>query len=908
MNSYKYSMSILALIVIGITGYGFSSLQDDPKKPEDNRFTKVVLAPRLEEPMQFQILNDGRVIFAERKGKLKVYNPTTGQVKIIADIPVSTKYVSKTGEVTEGEDGLQGVILDPGFETNHWIYLYFATPGDPKNVLARYEWDGNDLNLASKKILMEVPVQREECCHVGGGMLFDKQGNLYLSTGDNTFSRASDGYTPIDEQPGESPRDAQKSSGNTNDLRGKILRITPHADGTYSIPEGNLFPKGTDKTRPEIYTMGNRNPWRLTIDSKTGWLYWGEVGPDGSNEDLEKRGPKSHDEFNQAKKAGNYGWPYFAENNVPYVEYDFATKTSGKAYDPAKPINNSPNNTGLTELPPTTPAFIWYSKDESKEFPSMGGGGNSAVGGPIYHRSDFKNPKRAYPAYFEGKWLITDWVRGWMLLVSIDENGNYKSMERFLPNTTLRGPIDMKFGPDGDLYILEYGNGYFNNNPEAALVKIEYNGGNRKPAVKTSSSKMAGSVPLKIRLSSTGTTDADGDVLKYQWKITKKGLTPKLYNQANPVITLNTPGFYQALLTVTDIKGEKNSSALELVAGNEPPELSISLTGGNKTFFFPNREINYAVNVTDKEDGSLANKKIVPSQVAVSIDYMPEGYDFEQEIAQSHRTAETSVQFAGAQGIMAKSDCKSCHNLETKSLGPAFLEVAKKYKDDADAPNRLTKKIIEGGSGVWGDAMMPAHPTVPEKDIKTIVNYILQLYQKQPVKLLPVKGTYITKVPEGDNGKGSVIFRAAYNDRGNGQIPSQSSESISVLRQPVLSVSKTDKSSGIKFNNDRSRAVAIGPMSYLNFNKIDLSGIKNIDLELPGEKEALGGLIEIRQDSPTGKLIGQTETLNGTKKETIKVGIAAEPGLRTVCILLKNPKAGLKDKLLQIRTIRFNEN
>ena len=73
-------------------------------------------------------------------------------------------------------------------------------------------------------------------------------------------------------------------AGNTNDLRGKILRIHPEDDGTYTIPEGNLFPKGTEKTRPEIYVMGDRNPWRISIDSKTGYIYWGEVGPDASED------------------------------------------------------------------------------------------------------------------------------------------------------------------------------------------------------------------------------------------------------------------------------------------------------------------------------------------------------------------------------------------------------------------------------------------------------------------------------------------------------------------------------------------------------------------------------------------------------------------------------------------------
>ena len=71
---------------------------------------------------------------------------------------------------------------------------------------------------------------------------------LYISTGDNTSPFASDGFSPSDETPGRSPFDAQKSSANTNDLRGKILRIHIEPDGTYTIPEGNLFAKGEPNT------------------------------------------------------------------------------------------------------------------------------------------------------------------------------------------------------------------------------------------------------------------------------------------------------------------------------------------------------------------------------------------------------------------------------------------------------------------------------------------------------------------------------------------------------------------------------------------------------------------------------------------------------------------------------------
>ncbi|HEX8357539.1 MAG TPA: PQQ-dependent sugar dehydrogenase, partial [Segetibacter sp.] len=583
---------VIVLLTVGLISAAFrtppsATFNLDPATgdTEQNRFTKVILAQKLEEPMQFEILKDGRVLFAERKGKLKVYNPQTGKVTVIAEIPVSTKYTSVKGVVTEAEDGLQGVILDPKFDENNWIYLYYSEAGkEAKNVVARYEWRGDKLIESSKKILLEVAVQREECCHVGGGMLFDKNNNLFLTTGDNTFSRSSSGFTPIDERPGAYPRDAQKSSGNTNDLRGKILRIHPEADGSYTIPEGNLFPKGTPKTRPEIYIMGNRNPWRMTIDSKTGWLYWGEVGPDGFN-DTVGRGPKAYDEFNQAKQAGNYGWPYMVADNKAYWDYDFATGKSGEKFNPLHPVNESPNNTGLNDLPPAQPAFIWYPYIVSDEFPDLGSGSRSATGGPIFHRADFKSPKRAFPAYYEGKWFVTDWARGWIMTITIDENGKYKSMERFLPNETLRGPIDMDFGPDGDLYVLEYGNGYFSDNPEAQLIKIEYNGGNRKPVVQAAANKKGGAIPFKVALSSSGTEDYDRDVLAYEWKITSKNSSPKILKQPNPVVTISTPGVYTAMLTVTDTKGARNSKSVQFTAGNEPPVVAFDFKGSNKSFF-----------------------------------------------------------------------------------------------------------------------------------------------------------------------------------------------------------------------------------------------------------------------------------------------------------------------------------
>src|SRR5450631_930321 len=365
----------------------------DTIKPDDNRFTPVVLTAEgaLDEPMNFEIVKDGRVFINERKGTVKVYNPIDKTINLVGTIPVNTKYTSKEGKVTEAEEGFIGFTVDPKFEENHFAYLYYAHPTISKHVLSRWEIKNDKLLAGSEKIVLEIPTQREVCCHTGGGMTWDESGNLYLAVGNNTGNVADKSQT--DERPDRKNWDDQRGSANSNDLRGKILRIHPNADGTYTVPDGNLFRKGTLKTRPEIYIMGDRNPWRPSIDSKTGWLYWGEVGPDANDDTRTTR--MGMDEFNQARGPGYFGWPYFIGENVAYPMYNYLNDSVSPGQDPAKPKNYSVNNTGLNELPPAQGAFISYPYRNSEKYPLVGSGGRCAVGGPIYRQSDFRNAKRS---------------------------------------------------------------------------------------------------------------------------------------------------------------------------------------------------------------------------------------------------------------------------------------------------------------------------------------------------------------------------------------------------------------------------------------------------------------------------------------------------------------------------------
>jgi cytochrome c len=867
-------------------------------KPEENRFSKVILEEKLNEPMELSVLGDGRILFIERHGAVRLYNTKTKKLKTIATIPVSTKYKDLEGKESEGEDGLLGLNKDPNFATNHWVYLYYSDPAKPQNILTRYTLAGDVLDLASKKVLLTVGTQREQCCHTGGSIAFDKDGNLFLSTGDNTSPRAT-AYSPSDERPGRGPWDAQKSSSNTNDLRGKIIRIKPKADGTYAVPEGNLFAKGTDKTRPEIYTMGHRNPFRISVDQHTGFVYWGEVGPDAAAPDS-THGPAGHDEVGQAKAAGNFGWPYFVGDNKAYYKVDFASDKPISLWDASKPINTSPNNTGLNELPPAQKAFIWYPYGESKEFPLVGTGGRNAMAGPVFYSDDFKISKRSFPKYYDGKLFTYDWMRGWIMSVTVDKNGKFVSMERFMPSYRFSNPMDMEFSADGDLYMLEYGSGWFTANDDARLIRIEYNGGNRKPEIKLNADKLGGSVPFTTTLSSEGTKDADGDSVKYTWKVTSKSGYTKTLNGSIATLTLDKPEIYKATLTASDTKGGISTQSLELTAGNEPPVLKFDLGNSNKSFYFPDKKYDYTVQVEDKEDGSTANGKIKPEQIVVNIDYLPEGYD-KTEIEQGHRTAEASVDVVKGQRLIEGSDCKACHSVDKKSIGPTYRDVSLKYKGKPTAQQTLVKKVISGGSGVWGDVPMAAHPQLSADDAAEMVKYVLSIAEGKPkVKSLPVSGSYTTKVQPNDKGQGVYIFRAAYKDRGANGLPGISGEESFTLRSPNINPTNYDEvvdATKMSFGGNKL-VIPSKSGSYIALKNIDLTGLTQVEVMAMAPKaqlNAAGGFIEVRLDKADGKLVGKSDfigdTGGGFGGKPVLISLQPVSGSHDLFMVFTNPEA-----------------
>ncbi|MEV4709663.1 ThuA domain-containing protein [Actinoplanes sp. NPDC049316] len=542
-------------------------------------------------------------------GTIHSYDPAAKKAKLLITLPVMGNRGSGS-ELVKNEEGLLGIVPDPAFATNGWLYVYWM-PHDSidrenrigQRTISRLTYDRatGTIDPATRKDLLEFPVQIHSCCHAGGGMAFDDEGNLYVGSGDNNSSEGSSGYSGNNwtaEYKGVSFQDARRTSGNTNDLAGKIIRIHPEPDGTYTIPEGNLFPPGTEKTRPEIYVMGVRNIARLQIDPVHKWLTAGWVGPDASAPSPEL-GPAKYETATIITSAGNQGWPYCMGNRQPYRDRSNtdATVLTGW-YDCDNLKNTSPRNTGLTDIPPARDNMIWYSPggggpvfparadgsgvptykaaDAVYTQPYLRGGGQAVMSGPTYHRELVNTASGvAWPAYWDDKWFIGDESNANnRVAVTVDPTGVPRqappvfgeSLRAIIPggngDTRLQSWMDAKFGPDGALYLLDYGGGFFSLHPNQKLIRVTYQGGPATPA------PSATSVAVQNKPLTMAFTGSRSGGVSYRWEFGDGGTS----TEAHPRHAYARTGTYTAKLTVTYADGETATTQTTVTVGCAVPD------------------------------------------------------------------------------------------------------------------------------------------------------------------------------------------------------------------------------------------------------------------------------------------------------------------------------------------------
>ncbi len=626
-------------------------------------YEKLLITKDTGEPIDLAVLPDGRVLHTARNGQLRLTDATTGVTRVTNTIDV----------YANSEDGLQTVAVDPAFATNKWVYLYYAPRtmrgnaqnGQPYptttptgnapdvlpagadaatywqqwvgyNQLSRFTWDDatNSLDLTTEQRIISVEVQRGQCCHVAGDIDWDAAGRLYLATGDNTpaSTPGANGMAPNNNAPGENPgHDDRRGAGNTNDLRGKILRIEVQADGSYTIPSGNLFPVGTAQTRPETFVMGLRNPFRMEVDPRTNSLSWGDYGPDAGAA-IANRGPMGYVEWQMTglDTPINGGWPYCHGPNANYNEWDYATATPGPFFDcAAGAVNTSTLNTGLRTLPPATAPQLWYGdlpgQQPRDELVTLGTGtGQSPMGGPIYHAEDYPDSPVKFPAYWNDKVFMPEFSQDYVAALSGDwPNGAVSTIEDFLPNPALTrqgqpiwdNVMDMEFGPDGSLWVLEYGDGFFRQNPDAGLYKVNYAVGNKTPQAAFTATPVSGSTaPLTVQFDASASTDFEPGALTYEWDFDGNGSFDATGVTASSTYT--TLGSFTARLRVTDSTGRAGLTSRSISVGNQAPTVNIT-TPPNGGFFDWGQSVPFTITTNDAEEGTATVCSRVTWQVGL---------------------------------------------------------------------------------------------------------------------------------------------------------------------------------------------------------------------------------------------------------------------------------------------------
>lgn len=855
---------------------GKPELDYSRSRPENNRFVKKVVVDNLNEPMGFDFFANGDVLIAQRGGKIQHVDAKTGELTEAGEIPVA--YLSRP------ELGLLGVAVDPEFDKNSWIYATFNARKDDYIVqrLARFKWQNGKLDLASEQVLIEYQVD-ENCCHTGGDIEFGANGELFVSTGDNTNPHDQQGFAPIDSRAAKD--DARRGSANTQDLRGKILRIIPTEDGGYTIPEGNLF-KDPKDGRPEIYTMGARNPFTLTYDHDSKTLYYGDVGPDASLPSAEQ-GARGHDEINRITHAANLGWPLIIANNQPYRDYDFETKKAGRLFNPLAPINNSPFNTGLKQLPPAQPAWIWYPYAVSEEFPELGSGGRMALVAELYRSKNFPESQHRYPAYYDNKLFILDGMRSWIKAVSFDDYGRILKIEPFAPQIKYALSMDARFAPDGTLYVLEYGQAWYVGNPDARLSRIEYVGaGNRPPVAALEIDAPQGAAPLQTMASAANTYDPDGDTLSYRWSTTLVGdaATHKVVGEEESVqLNFTDAGVYLVRLEVTDAHGSGSSAEAHVEVGNEPANVVVKVDG-NTSFYWPETSsLNYAIDINDAEDGNIsANADLQNVLVQFAFTSAEAGGG-----ALGHQ--QVSAAIVGKE-LVETNSCTACHQIDAQSIGPAFSAIAERYKDDPKALDYLVKKIGTGGGGVWGSMAMPPFIHLNEEDRAALATYVLSFVGTEKPESLPLKGNLKldqhqfskallnSKTPpteaEANTLRASYSLSAEYTDKGGDIIgPISVEETLTLLpaRRLLSDLGNTEvMPQGVEPKKLQSfDSLSVSPPDHnwitVPLGVYDLTSVKHIDVGRMIGRNSAPWQYQLRLEGADGELLVEADSKDTTK-------------------------------------------
>ncbi len=348
----------------------------------DTEFREAFPSLTFPQAVDLQHAGDGtdRIFVVSQQGVIYVFPNDPDVTSADEFLDISDRVVSG------GERGLLGLAFHPDYENNGYFYVNYTAPDPLRTVISRFEVSAGDPDVAevtSEVVILEFDQTRSN--HNGGQIAFGPDGYLYIASGD-----------------GGGAGDPDDNAQDRTNLLGAILRIDVDntQDGlNYAIPDDNPFAGNTEGYREEIYAYGLRNPWRMSFDFETGWLWCGDVGQ------------VDWEVIHLIENGKNYGW------NIIEGSHCY-------------PMGTECDKTGL-ELP-----LYEYEWGED---------GQAITGGYVYRGSD-------HPDLY-GKYVYGDYVFGTIWALEYEEGGD--TVNTKLLDTDFR---ISSFGVDqqGEIYIIDY--------------------------------------------------------------------------------------------------------------------------------------------------------------------------------------------------------------------------------------------------------------------------------------------------------------------------------------------------------------------------------------------------------------------------------------------------------------------
>lgn len=537
-------------------------------------FTESVAFSGLNTPTAVRFAADGRVVVAEKGGRIKVFDS-------LSDTTATTVADFNANVHDFWDRGLLGLALDPNYVSNGNIYVLYAYNKAPNSSQVP-RWgdscptppgatdDGCVITGRLSRISstgVETPLIEDWCqqypSHSTGSLAFGADGSLYVSAGDGASFNWADygqdgnplnpcGDPPTGEGGTQTPPTAEGGALRSQDIRttadptgldGAILRVNP---ATGAAMAGNPNSGSADANTRRIVAHGLRNPFRITVRPGTNEVWAGDVGWNTWEEIDRVVSPTA--------STTNFGWPCY-EGNARQGGYD------GLNLNLCENLYNA--GTGAVTAP-----YYTYNHSAHVDPAETCPTGGSSISGLAFNTGGSFGPA------YDGALFFSDYSRNCIWVMTRGSNGLPDPATRtvFVPGAA--GPVDLQFGPGGDLYYVDMNGG--------TIRRIRGSDTNQAPTAVATANPTSGAVPLAVTFDGRGSSDPDGDALSYAWDLDGDGDYDDS-TSATPTRTYTTAGTVTVGLRVTDPGNHSDTDALTITAGT-PPTATITSPAAGTTW------------------------------------------------------------------------------------------------------------------------------------------------------------------------------------------------------------------------------------------------------------------------------------------------------------------------------------